>query len=331
MGVRTKFAQMLSQLSLAPPFWRNPSSWGMALVYHSFVDSEIKQPITEVTFGALRSQMLALQEKFAFMPLASTLDRLSAWGRTGGDRPALFVTIDDGERCVLRALPIFESLSIPIVLFVPIGLLLPRDHPDALRSWIFRYYQEVEEEARVGLGEPSDFFEQVLKGSDGELEELFMRLRELPREAEPLCQRELLSYEELEQLQKHPLVTIASHTMSHQAMRRLTPAWSSWEIERSLHYMRRLGGETSLFSFPYGDLPPGGQQQLHRFGIRYSFSTRFHRITQLSLSQDGIHGRAGLIENTDLHYIWGFQRLELLSPLDSLLNRLSLSTKETQE
>ena len=77
----------------------------------------------------------------------------------------------------------------------------------------------------------AEFFETVMSATESALQSWLARLRGKARRRDPICGRRLFDFGDLRRLAHHPLVTIASHSMSHQVLSALPEAWCRWEMK----------------------------------------------------------------------------------------------------
>ena len=96
------------------------------------------------------------------------------------------------------------------------------------------------------------FSVRIINSSLQELCEYELKLGSPKKENNITASRELLSLKEIEEISKNPLVTIASHSMSHNSLAELPENWLKWEIKKSKEYIRDLKGNYDLFAYPFG-------------------------------------------------------------------------------
>lgn len=305
--LQVNFARMMALLGLAPPPWREPGTSLVILHYHHFTEGP-PSSFLEVRASVVRAQLEILSQRFAFLSLRESLDELLGGGRLHGRKPGVVISIDDAFKSFDMVRPAFEALQVPVVIFAPIGLCLDQSSDDGLRSRCLRYYAEL----KAGLagpdvpGSPEEFFDVLMNASSSELGRWEVKLRQLPRVPDPITVQEKYSIEELQELTRHPLVKVASHSMSHQNLAQLSPKWRSWEIRSAARYLADLGGEAELFAYPFGE--PGTFSEscsaiLKDAGVKYACTTIpfpvTHRTPPLLL------GRTLLLDCVHPQYLWG--------------------------
>jgi peptidoglycan/xylan/chitin deacetylase (PgdA/CDA1 family) len=163
------------------------------------------------------------------------------------------ITFDDGHASFLRlAMPVFETLGIPVTMFVVSDLLEPG-------SWL---WTDKLQSIATAMPTGSQWSNDRLRLRDLTVLEPGERDRRLRTFAEtagvelpdiPPQRYQLLSWSELEQLAANPLVEIGSHTRSHRLLAALD-AEAAWdEIRGSKERLEaRLGIEVRSFAYPFG-------------------------------------------------------------------------------
>ncbi len=95
----------------------------------------------------------------------------------------------------------------------------------------------------------------------------------------------VLTDEQLDQLGRHPLVEVGSHTMSHVDLSSLGPAALDREIRGSRQWLQeRLGKEVESFSYPHGGLRPEVRRLVEDSGYQRACSSSsglVHRRTDV--------------------------------------------------
>ena len=135
------------------------------------------------------------------------------------------------------------------------------------------------------------------------------------------CKKKFLSLENLSNISKNNLITLASHSMSHVPLSDLPEVWLKWEIEESKKYIKKLKGNVSIFSYPYGHINSYNEKVkklLFSQNIKYAFTTRAFLLDNNSNKLE--LGRTFLFNNKNKKYILGssFGAMKLF---DSFLKR----------
>ena len=307
LRLRKDYARVLYRAHLAPAFWRPFGSNLTILNYHQFV-SRTSSNFLQVSHSSLLRQLDTLQKISDIVPLSNIFDGSLSFGNNKSHRrPTISVTIDDGDRSVLDVLSIFGEFSIPITIFLPMGLIINKDSDDGCRSILLRYRCLTPKSLLISELKVNKeaAFEMILSASMKNIRELLYRI-ENDSSHRYVWPRKLLTVDDIKILSENPLVTIASHSMSHLPLSVLPKFLLEWEIEKSIDWIRQFGGDTTLFAYPYG--VPGTYNQLtnsklRMSGVRFAFnSTSFP--TSLDTSSF-VFGRSFVSDSCDGDYIGG--------------------------
>ena len=280
----------------------------VALDYHYFTDNSLTYPELglEVSYSALDKQLKIFSE--LFQPLETDFAlKTFLKKKSTNSKPGILISIDDADKSIKYALKYFIKYQIPITLFIPIGLCIDKNKKDGKISRILCRYRELFlSRKRLSLNEKSEFFDRIINSSYQELYEYELKLGSPKKEKNITASRELLSFKEIEEIAKNPLVTIASHSMSHNSLAELPDNWLKWEIKKSTGYIKALQGKYDLFAYPFGYKKSYNlkvKKLLHEKGIKYAFSTRSKIIKKnsdlLSL------GRAPMLNFDNKDYVCG--------------------------
>jgi peptidoglycan/xylan/chitin deacetylase (PgdA/CDA1 family) len=111
---------------------------------------------------------------------------------------------------------------------------------------------------------------------------------------------------DLEEISRHELVTLASHSMSHVRLALLPDKWLKWEIGQSIDYIKGWGGDGEVFSYPYGNkgsFNSDTQKVLEGKGVKYAFTSLANNSVSNTLPY--AIGRSFLFNSTDKKYVLG--------------------------
>lgn len=229
------------------------------------------------------------------------------------DRPFACFTLDDGYRDNRdHALPVFQRHQAPFTVFVP------SDFADG-RGDLWWVKLEVAIEAVDHVDVRLDGVHQRLptatrEQKDAAFSRIYWWLRGIPEHAarsfvaelcartgldlSSLCAESILSWGELRDLARDPLVTIGAHTRRHLALAKLSRAEAMLEIaEGHARLEKELGRKIHHFSYPYGDEASAGPRDfeiVREAGFRTAVTTR-----------------KGLLHSTDSASPFGLCRLSL--------------------
>lgn len=199
---------------------------------------------------------------------------------------ACHVTFDDGDRTFVEvALPVLEALAAPATLFVAPGVLASgraywfqelrylRQHVDdaTLRRAIAAELDA--DEAQLAPFAPVTLFKALPLAAMWRVIDGLEQQHDLPP-APPAN----LSLEEAAALDRHPLVAIGAHSLTHPVLANESAAESERQIRGSLEQLTvLLGRPVRDFAYPNGvarlDYGPREQASLRAAGVELAFAT----------------------------------------------------------
>tara|TARA_R110002110_G_scaffold59726_2_gene168694 strand:- start:407 stop:1492 length:1086 start_codon:yes stop_codon:yes gene_type:complete len=267
--------------------------------------------ILEITPSFLDETIRFVREQgYVCLGLDEAVTRLAAGDFS--ERFAVF-TLDDGYRDNLtEALPVFERHGVPFTLYLTTGL------PDGTAEiWWVALERIIASAIAIHVKLPQGeiaMFTRDAAEKNAAWRKIYWALRALPEkdlraEIRRLAEkhdvdmgaltRELaLNWDELRQLEAHPLASIEAHTASHFAQAGLTAHDARTDIEQALKRMEaELGFRPRHFSYPYGDPGSAGERDFARaeaLGFRSATTTR-----------------KGLIHPAHASQLWRLPRLSL--------------------
>ncbi|MEL6375317.1 MAG: polysaccharide deacetylase family protein [Pseudomonadota bacterium] len=236
-------------------------------------------------------------------------------------RPFACFTFDDGYRDnYLHAYPVFQKHQLPFAVYVP------TDYPDGKGElWWLALERAIALLDGLGVnmdGQIRNFKCATPDEKVAAYHHIYWWLRSIPerdaREAvreicrssgidhAELCGELIMSWDEIRQMARDPLVTIGAHTRSHLALAKLTAAEARQEMWDSVVRLEReLGQPCRHFSFPYGDETSAGEREFalaKEMGMKTAVTTRkslvhaehLNKLTglpRLSLNGDYQHSR----------------------------------------
>lgn len=176
---------------------------------------------------------------------------------------SLVMTFDDGyEDNIINGLPVFESYNVPVTIFVTLSLVdgdVPIEHD------IAAVVNDLDHCMAPGKPEP------LRCQSSTEKALCFRSLKTVFRRASPdlvpILRREFLAingdhpghqrvgmtWDQLSDLDKHPLVTIGAHAVSHTRLTGISQISLRQQLCESKALLEsRLGHPVRYFSYPYG-------------------------------------------------------------------------------
>ncbi len=184
---------------------------------------------------------------------------------------ALVITFDDGYVDTLTdALPVLEAYDAPCIVFVVSGYLDRTVRPmESDMAWMASQLPEPDR---------ASFYRQsrgLRRRSPDAQHEVMVRLaRERKLSYPPPVDDVLLSWEQLNELARHPLVTIGSHTVSHALLGRLAARRATAEAAQSKARLEEvLNKPVECFAFPYGRHSAIVRHSVAVAGYRFAFTS----------------------------------------------------------
>jgi peptidoglycan/xylan/chitin deacetylase (PgdA/CDA1 family) len=199
--------------------------------------------------------------------------RAVAEGAPIADR-AFILACDDGYRGVMTdLLPKMESRGVSCLLFLTTGFISGDLSP----------YEMVLADFLAGRGGESVYERMRLElkpASPAARRDYLAHLFAAEGLEPPTPRREeFLSWEELRELSRHPLVTLGAHTVNHPLLTALSWAEGFSELRLARREIEsRLGLKVEAVAYPYGAHSLRIRTSSRLAGYRYGFTTRAGRI-----------------------------------------------------
>jgi len=246
--------------------------------------------ILRVTPDFLESVVRATRESgFDLIPVDGIRERL----KQGGERPFACFTLDDGYRDNREnAYPIFERHAVPFTIYVPSDFA--DGHADLWWVTLERVLREAPHITLAMNGEGRHFPLATVAQKEAAYHEIYWWLRSIPEKIARAAVAELatargidprqsakgalMSWDELRDLAKDPLVTIGAHTKSHFALAKLSETQARAQMAGSIKRIEKeLGLPCRHFSYPYGCLRSAGPREFQiaaELGLETAVTTR---------------------------------------------------------
>ncbi len=230
------------------------------------------------------------------------------------ERPFACFTFDDGYRDNRDyAYPIFKRHGIPMAIYVPSAYL---DGQGDLWWLVLENAIRAAKTLDVEVAGARFSFNtgSAIEKSQA-FEKVYWALRRLPEremrakvaeiaqaagyDASGLCRELIMTWDEVRELARDPLVTIAAHTTNHMAIAKLPIEEARAEIVESVRRVEaELGRPCRHFSFPYGDATSAGPRDFelakslglvtavttHKDVIRAEHAAAFGGLPRVSLN-----------------------------------------------
>jgi peptidoglycan/xylan/chitin deacetylase (PgdA/CDA1 family) len=248
---------MLHQVDPAPPQAFEPNR--ILKVTPSFLEDVVRE-VTDAGFDII--------------PLDQVRDRLE---NADSEKPFACFTLDDGYRDNRdHAYPIFRRYGAPFTIYVP------SDFADGRGDFWWLTFEKVLRAApHITLamhGVTRHFRLSTPAEKDAAHHEIYWWLRSLPEAQARAVVAELaaahyidpaaehsdlvMSWDELRELAKDPLVTIGAHTRGHYALAKLSEGEARAEMAESISRIEKeLGRPCRHFSYPYGCTQSAGERE----------------------------------------------------------------------
>ena len=174
----------------------------------------------------------------------------------------VYLSFDDGWNSNLKLLPIVEKYNAPITIFVATEPI------DSGNYW-WEYADKSDEKYK----------KKNMK---------FLKHEQFKKELEILkkeikLQRSSITEEELKVLEKHPLVSLQSHTVTHPILINCSQETLDQELIDSKKYLEDKTGERLLaFSYPNGDFGEREVKAVENAGYKIAFTTKAKAIDTTS-------------------------------------------------
>ena len=270
-----RFIKALLTSSAGKPFQNIASGLGLCLNYHrvteKIVDKNDFCPNIDicVTKDNFRKQIEAVSKTFTPVDISTTIEGLES--NTLNNR-SVVVSFDDGFKDNLElALPILEEFNVPAVIYITTGII-----DQECNLWWYALEEHLSNNHKIHFSwDGKDYMLDAMtpeqkRATYKQLVEIFRGLHIfrqndllLELKAEPAPQiDEALSWDEVIELDKHPLITIGAHTRSHPVLSSLPDNDAKAEIIQSKLILEdRLGHPVEHFAYTFGDPKACGKRE----------------------------------------------------------------------
>ena len=164
----------------------------------------------------------------------------------------ILITIDDADFSVKKTLSIVDKLKVPIILFLPIGLILDKKDVNYYKSVCLHNYFFSKNKIQ-SMQKKEEFFNKIVNSNLENLKKTNKILSAKNQNTDYVIKRKKIEYNFFKKINNSPYITIGSHSMSHVKLSELPYNWLEWEVKKSLKYIKKLKGNYQIFSLPYGN------------------------------------------------------------------------------
>ena len=209
------------------------------------------------------------------------------------DRPFACFTFDDGYKDNAQyAYPIFHKHNLPFAIYVP------SDFPDGHGNlWWLMLEKVLAEQDALAIkinGRLKDYPLITVDDKNAAFHEIYWWLRSIKEDdarqivdelcqdagidARAHCDSMLMSWDDIRELARDPLVTIGAHTRGHYALAKLPAAQAYAQMSESITRNElELGRPCRHFSYPYGSASCAGQREFEfarELGLKSAVTTQ---------------------------------------------------------
>ncbi|MDC0357504.1 polysaccharide deacetylase family protein [Oligoflexia bacterium] len=267
---------------------------GTCLMYHSISTEEAPVadfcPNIELAVRAenFEEQIQLLAKNYVCLSLEQALGYLKQNKLLPN---TVIITFDDGYKDNLQvALPILEKYGVPATIYISTGLvdrtcqLWWYEHEFILQrlnslefEWegqAFAWSLESAEQKLIAFDELNLMF----KALNHRVQEQFMNLLRNKLSERFSYDDLILTWDEVRELDQHPLITIGAHTTRHSVLSRLSERELKSELEESRQKLEsQLEHAVAHFAYPFGEADHVGPKEFHAVqnaGFHSAFTTR---------------------------------------------------------
>lgn len=202
-------------------------------------------------------------------------DALQRWKDGTLPARAAVITFDDGYRDNLtHALPLLEQFGVPATIYVTTGLV-----DRAYEPWWYEHEFILRRMGSLALewrnvsyhwqlqtvpekNKASDDLHFLFKRMNLEEQQEFMRMLRTKCQEPYSSENEFMTWDELRQIEQHPLITIGAHTHNHPVLSRLTPTALQAEFALCRDRLRKeLKKAVQVLAYPFGSFEDADERE----------------------------------------------------------------------
>lgn len=175
----------------------------------------------------------------------------------------VFISFDDGWKGNLELIPLVEKYQVPIAIFISTEPVLSGNY------W-WEFAGQKAQQDLTGISSIENFKHL----SSFEFQEKIKTLKNHYN-----LERSSMTVDQLQELDKHELVTLGAHTVTHPILKQCTPDQQSFELAASKKTLEAwLGRPVNHLAYPNGDYNEHTLALAKKLGYELSFTTQPARI-----------------------------------------------------
>lgn len=291
------------------------SGCAFVLMYHRVLEKRDfaklhVQPGMYVTSSSFERQICFLKRKYRVLPLEELIDKIKRKEMVGG---CCAITFDDGwVDNHANAFPLLIKHQVPATIFLATNFIGTNRlfWPEEICSYLDQSFltgkpitnsppyassfcSEISKYRAASREVFMDKVIEVLKRYSPEQRNRIIEFFRGVGKSESLP-RQMLSWEEVDEMDKSGLVTFGAHTAGHEMLDQVPTSKAESEISQSKKDIeRRLGGKVSIFAYPNGNYNEKIQDLLCGCGFVGAVTTRKGYLTKdtplLEIPRIGMH------------------------------------------
>lgn len=154
-------------------------------------------------------------------------------GETYRHKKMVHFSFDDGWLTNKALIPIIEKYNVPITIFVPVE---PLESGNFWWNYVYAKYKSYDKVEEFKTYDHARFYNEVKKIKE-----------------ELKLEREAVTFDELKEMSKHPLINIQSHTYNHPILTNVNDKQLDFELSESKKFLTTLlNKDIDTFSYPNG-------------------------------------------------------------------------------
>lgn len=185
-----------------------------------------------------------IKKKYEFVHIDEITDYIK--GVTPKHKKMVHFSFDDGWATNKALIPIIEKYNVPITIFVPV---------EPLESGNFWWNYVYAKHKSLAVVEEFKTYDEEKFNKEVAMIKHEIRLN-----------REAVTFDELKEMSKHPLINIQSHTYNHPILTNICEKQLDYELYESQNYLSNLlGKDINTFSYPNGSFTQREEKAVSKY------------------------------------------------------------------